>query len=1378
MKKQLFSAIVILLLGSSLWGQDVYYKYQIKDAAELNKIYNATGGASWIKRQNWPVNSAITFSYSYSEGINYVRGDTLLISYPPPQKDTGIIQLRVQEIHLNQNNLTGALPSLQLDSLKVAEFSLNAIASIGNLQAPKLERLSIGGNPITQLPVFTLAALKELWAGGCQITGSLVQWNTPALEVLNLGYNKLSALSAGLNYPKLKYVDLSGNVITGQLPFWNTPKLEYLHLGSNQLTSVSGELNYAHLYYFNIGNNQIAGNVPDWNFPAIKELTAYNNQFTGSLPAFDFPLIEYFDFYNNMLTGPIPDYSWPELLFFDLSNNQISGPMPDLYAPKLKNYNLYNNQLTGDLENLDFPDLEGLNLANNKLNGTIQTEFDFPKLTVFLMQNNSLKGPMPYTYLPEVTHFNLFFNELTGTFPDAEMTKLVELRMWNNKFDSLPDLASGAPDLWELSCYNNKLQFDDLFPYTDLDRFIYAGQDYVDMSAAPAGDSIELTVHVHGAGNTYAWYKGWNKVGEGLDTFRIYKTESPSDYHCEINNPLLPDLTLRSKLGVDVIPQCWENGIFDICITAPEATWEPGDEPNEIQTAYPISINDFLLFEGTFSLDTVDLVVKVDGKFFVEDILLPGGGVGNFTLAEGEYELAILGADGKLTGFLNEALENYVPEIGGLKIKLDNLQLVGGLHANGISLAFTVSFDNITPSCGNDPGQTTEIAIEGLVISTEGISVDGLEVSDLGLAPGFCLKNLAAAYDQEDDKLTFGLTLLTPFIEVGGGLGFVAGELDSISMKAVLQQNVIPIGTTGVGIIGLEGRINSISDPPWNMRFGGIFRSVLNDDLFEITTSVEYIPPTELKIEAGDGKFFNPPFYDDWWLVEGGIYGSIDLRAQRMKTGGQVKMVPYKNEEGDKKFMVSGSVDMAYTHAEISSFFGKFEGMITIPKLADKFPYDWVNAKFGLPYDIGGDGILIYKPQTKFILGNVNFGGRIGNVEYRIELAKRYDDPDFFTFRMLEGSVTRSPSAYTYRIDVPENTRLAVIKATNPSVLPTVSLLDPVGTIISAEQPSDDAELNTDASQHNAFWTVYQPLPGRWDVQADIASTVSVHYLGESASFTIEAWREWNGIEVHWDSKLFAEGDSIDLFADDDQTGYNGAYLMTVDATLGTVTLPGNAFESYCTFALQALAYHGQSVYADYAADYFEGMSGITPPGGFIAYVDPQTLLLEVSWVPSSYPDIAGYVIELIENGTSVVIGMPYGIESSFVYQLEQFTGQQLVIYAYGQNGEVSCASAEIDLILTDTDEAICFQRQESLFIYPNPFRDQCTVRIMSDKDERGVIRIYNTSGTLLKSWPVELLREGVNTFDFNSDGMPPGNYIVTYYGEGTLLTGKVMLME
>ena len=110
---------------------------------------------------------------------------------------------------------------------------------------------------------------------------------------------------------------------------------------------------------------------------------------------------------------------------------------------------------------------------------------------------------------------------------------------------------------------------------------------------------------------------------------------------------------------------------------------------------------------------------------------------------------------------------------------------------------------------------------------------------------------------------------------------------------------------------------------------------------------------------------------------------------------------------------------------------------------------------------------------------------------------------------------------------------------------------------------------------------------------------------------------------------------------------------MTVDATLGLTTIPGVAIESYCTFALQALAYRGQSLYYDYATDFFEGVSGFNPPQDIVAYLDPQTLLLEVAWTPSAHPNITGYVIELIENGTSAVIGMPYGIESSFAYQLE-----------------------------------------------------------------------------------------------------------------------------
>lgn len=203
-------------------------------------------------------------------------------------------------------------------------------------------------------------------------------------------------------------------------------------------------------------------------------------------------------------------------------------------------------------------------------------------------------------------------------------------------------------------------------------------------------------------------------------------------------------------------------------------------------------------------------------------------------------------------------------------------------------------WDNIVPSCGSTSTQTTAISIEGLKITVDGFDVGGVKVEDLGFAPKFCLKKFLANYDRPKDKLTFGLTILTPFIEVGAGLGLAGGTVDSIAMKAELQNIIIPIGTTGIGVIGCEGWVSSIKSPPWNMRFGGIFSAVVNDDLFRLTTSVEYIPPAELKIEAGDGKFFNTHFDDDWWLIEGGIYGSINFKTESMKAGGQIKIAPYR----------------------------------------------------------------------------------------------------------------------------------------------------------------------------------------------------------------------------------------------------------------------------------------------------------------------------------------------------------------------------------------------------------------------------------------------------------------------------------------------------
>lgn len=1355
--KNLLLSLCIMCSTISGFSQ-IYYKYQIVDAAEANKIYNATGGPAWTNHKNWPIPTGVTFGYKVPSGVSFAFGDTIILSYPPPAIDTGIVHLLIKELNLPYNNMSGALPAFSLDSLQLVDISDNAFST---------------------LPVFHLPSLRSLSAVRCGIEGMLIQWNTPKLQFVNLWKNNISSVAPDLTYSELKYLNLSENAIQGQLTQWNTPKLEYLNLGANQLSGVSSDLVYPYLYFFDLTYNGISGDLPNWNFPNLKELHLSLNNFTGHIPSFAYPLMEVFNAESNNLSGEIPDFNWPNLKEFNAGDNQLTGDLPLLNSPGLETYVLFYNQLTGDLKNLNFPALKYLWLNDNQLNGVIQSPINLPALIRFELNENKLKGPITSLYLPEVQYFRIQNNDFSGAFPYTEMPKLKYLVIDGNNFTRLPDFTGGSPDLYEVSCWYNKFHFEDLLPYKDLGRFFYYEMQPVDMSASLVGDSIQLSVNVRGTGNEYTWYKGpGNIVKVGADVFMIYKTEKPEDYECQITNPLLPYLTIHSKLAQPVIPPCWDNSLFSICITTPDGGWEKGDEANEIQTTLPLSINDFILFEGSCILDTVDLELKINGKFYLENISLPGGNVGNFTLAQGKYTLALAGSDGSITGFINDALGTYVPQIGGLKIKLEKLKLVGGFHATGVSLTFKVSFNNITPSCGTSSTQTTAITIDGLKITRDDISVSGLKVEDMGFAPGFCLKKLIASYDKPKDKLSFGLTLLTPFIEVGGGIGFVGGELDSIAMKAELQNIIIPIATTGIGVIGCEGWVSSIKSPPWGLRFGGIFSAVVNDDLFRLTTSVEYIPPAELKIEAGDGKFFNTHFDDEWWLIEGGIYGSINFKSESMKAGGQIKIAPYKI--GDtKKFIGSGSIDMSYRNVE-NAFFGKFNGTVTVPKLKDTWPFDWLSTKVGLPYSASGNGILVYKPQTKFIIGTINFSSRIGDLQYRIELAKPYTDPDYFTLTVVDGQITPVHAAtFDYTFMVPDHTTMAVVKATHSTNLPEVSLRQPDGTQISEAIPSANAELDKDPVAHKTFWTLYTPQTGTWTASLEPDADLKVYYFGETSVFTLSATQEPDGLHVSWDPSLFDTNDSIDFFADDDQVNYDGVYMTTVGANIGAAIIPNAQFENECAFYLQALAYQGPSLLTDYAeASFTNSLSAFGPPEDIVVNFNTQSLLIEASWTPSAHPNIAGYVIALVENGISRVIGMPYSDESSFTYQLVAYTGQKLVIYAYGIEGEVSCASQEYELTTSAVEDLPEPLFHENLFVYPNPLTDICTIRVTSSTDKEGTLRIFNSQGILLRTISQVLLLKGVNEVPLSMNEMPPGSYFITFDSANAVLRSQIILVK
>ena len=253
-----------------------------------------------------------------------------------------------------------------------------------------------------------------------------------------------------------------------------------------------------------------------------------------------------------------------ELTSLDLSSNQLSGSIPSELGMliQLTRLFLFDNQLSGSIpsELSMLTELRDLYLSINQLSGSIPSELgNLIQLTRLSLAGNQLSGSIPSELgnLIQLTDLILFYNHLSGSIP-SELGMLSELRyldLSNNFFTELPDLSHianlGRGGFARFEVQTNYLDFGDLLP--NIDRLdVYAPQRPVREGVRYSlnnGDELLLSVNVGGTDNQYQWYKDEVAIMSSTnDTFRIANV-ALSDaglYHCEITNPRVASLTLRS----------------------------------------------------------------------------------------------------------------------------------------------------------------------------------------------------------------------------------------------------------------------------------------------------------------------------------------------------------------------------------------------------------------------------------------------------------------------------------------------------------------------------------------------------------------------------------------------------------------------------------------------------------------------------------------------------------------------------------------------------------------------------------------------------------------------------------------------------------------
>ncbi|CAL4958213.1 unnamed protein product [Urochloa decumbens] len=407
---------------------------------------------------------------------------------------------------ININNLSGNVPEIAHDKLKRLEvlnmwgnkFTGGIPASLANLSSLIILDLSenqLKGTIPTSFGVLKSLQFLDLALNNLCGEPLVSLYNLSSLWVLQLQANNMlngSILTdVGNRFPRMQFLDLSGNQFTGSIPasLTNLTSLQVLSLSGNSLSGfvprTMGRLRA--LQYLALDNNTLgADDGAGWEFVTLSNCShlqqlfiSGNAAFTGHLPSSIVNLsttLQVLDFSSTGISGSIPSDigNLVGLEILDAGNTSISGVIPDSIgkAGNLTALGLYNINLSGQIPwsignlsklaelyvhhtNIEGPipasignlkSISSLDLSMNHLNGTISREIFKLPLSSFVYINlayNSLSGPLPSEVgsLGNLNTMILSGNQLSSQIPESIGDCIVLQDLWldNNLFNgSIP----------------------------------------------------------------------------------------------------------------------------------------------------------------------------------------------------------------------------------------------------------------------------------------------------------------------------------------------------------------------------------------------------------------------------------------------------------------------------------------------------------------------------------------------------------------------------------------------------------------------------------------------------------------------------------------------------------------------------------------------------------------------------------------------------------------------------------------------------------------------------------------------------------------------------------------------------------------------------
>ncbi|WVZ51149.1 hypothetical protein U9M48_002318, partial [Paspalum notatum var. saurae] len=360
---------------------------------------------------------------------------------------------KLQELHLQSNNLTGYLPSVMgyLTSIVILDLSWNNITGllqtfIGKFSS--LQTLDLTGNNFTggvPYEIGVLTNLTNLYLGNNAFNIVIKQKHfggLKSLKYLELAYTSLKIEVRPEWQPpfRLYYADFATCHLGPLFPAWLCwmADIDFLDISG---TGIKDKIPhwfsdaFSNSVYLNLARNEITGYLPrNMEIKPLQRLYLNSNNLTGPIPLLP-PNVTYLDIslnslclFSNRITGAVPEYicKCKELTVLDLANNLFEGPLPPCSGlTKLMTVELSNNSLSGEFPSFlqNSTNLQFLDLAWNKFTGRLPPWIgNLVGLQFLRLKHNMFSGniPMTITNLGCLQYLDVAENGIYGKYYSNE----------------------------------------------------------------------------------------------------------------------------------------------------------------------------------------------------------------------------------------------------------------------------------------------------------------------------------------------------------------------------------------------------------------------------------------------------------------------------------------------------------------------------------------------------------------------------------------------------------------------------------------------------------------------------------------------------------------------------------------------------------------------------------------------------------------------------------------------------------------------------------------------------------------------------------------------------------------------------------------------